>query len=187
MRLDAKKHRQTLIAAAAKIFTQQGLDVPLQAILDATQLGRGTLYRHFPDREALIGAVIEHVYEQLSGFVTEWSGSPDILRRYLSYAAELRPSFTRMPDNVDVERVTQMAESVRWRFRILQQQVVDEATAAGMVPPTFLSEDLDLVIRMLVAAGDDANRSREDAVALAMDIILKGLQEQPHLSVLRDG
>lgn len=59
LRADAARNKQRLIAAAEIIFAQHGAEAPLQLIAERAGLGRGTLYRHFPDREALVFAVFE--------------------------------------------------------------------------------------------------------------------------------
>jgi AcrR family transcriptional regulator len=65
LRADARRNRDALIRAAAEVFRTRGSDVALQEIAEAADLGIGTLYRHFPQREWLIAAVYEQTVEQL--------------------------------------------------------------------------------------------------------------------------
>jgi AcrR family transcriptional regulator len=65
LRADARRNRDALIRAAAEVFRTRGADVALQEIAEAADLGIGTLYRHFPQREWLIAAVYEQTVEQL--------------------------------------------------------------------------------------------------------------------------
>jgi AcrR family transcriptional regulator len=56
MRADAQRSRQALLSAAGELFVSAGLDAPLEAV--ARRAGVGiALYRHFPDRLALVTAV----------------------------------------------------------------------------------------------------------------------------------
>lgn len=55
-RRDAARNRDTLLGAARSLFAEQGLDVPFDEIARRAGLGNATLYRHFPNRAALIGA-----------------------------------------------------------------------------------------------------------------------------------
>src|SRR3984957_240905 len=55
-RADAVRNRQLLLAAAADAFAAGGADVPLEDIARNAGVGIGTLYRHFPTREALVEA-----------------------------------------------------------------------------------------------------------------------------------
>jgi AcrR family transcriptional regulator len=65
MRADARENREKLLCAAGERFAAQGSDVPLEVIARAADVGIGTLYRHFPTREALIEAVYRNEVDQL--------------------------------------------------------------------------------------------------------------------------
>lgn len=57
LRADARRNRDQILAAARTIFAAQGAEVPMEEIARAAGVGVGTLYRRFPDRDALIRAV----------------------------------------------------------------------------------------------------------------------------------
>jgi AcrR family transcriptional regulator len=57
MRADARRNHERLLAAAREVFTQHGADASLDEIARRATVGPGTLYRHFPTREALLAAV----------------------------------------------------------------------------------------------------------------------------------
>lgn len=56
-RRDARRNRELLVEAAHEVFTEQGLQAPLDVIARRAGIGNATLYRHFPTRAALIDAV----------------------------------------------------------------------------------------------------------------------------------
>ncbi|MGW0843736.1 TetR/AcrR family transcriptional regulator [Streptomyces sp. NPDC002787] len=56
MRADARRNRQRLLDVAVRAFSERGTDASLEAIARDAGVGIGTLYRHFPTREALIEA-----------------------------------------------------------------------------------------------------------------------------------
>jgi AcrR family transcriptional regulator len=60
LRADARRNRQRLLQAATDAFAAEGLSVPLDEIARRAGVGPGTLYRHFPTREALIDAAYQH-------------------------------------------------------------------------------------------------------------------------------
>lgn len=57
MRSDAQANRALLIDTAARLFVQHGDAVSMRSIAKEAGVGMGTLYRHFPDRDALIFAI----------------------------------------------------------------------------------------------------------------------------------
>jgi len=64
-RADAVRNRDLLIAAAAEAFAARGADVSLEDIARGAGVGIGTLYRHFPTRDALVEAVYRHEVDVL--------------------------------------------------------------------------------------------------------------------------
>lgn len=65
-RADSVRNREQLIAAAKAAFTERGAEAPLEDIARQAGLGIGTLYRHFPTREALLAAVYRREVAQLA-------------------------------------------------------------------------------------------------------------------------
>lgn len=66
-RADSLRNREQLLEAAKAAFSEVGADVPLEEIARRASVGIGTLYRHFPTRDALLAAVYRREVEQLSG------------------------------------------------------------------------------------------------------------------------
>ena len=65
-RADSLRNREQLIAAAKGAFTERGADAPLEEIAREAGVGIGTLYRHFPTRDALLAAVYRREVAQLA-------------------------------------------------------------------------------------------------------------------------
>ena len=59
MRADAQRNRERLIEAAREVFREQGYDASLDLVAKRAEVGAGTLYRHFPNRESLLDAVMQ--------------------------------------------------------------------------------------------------------------------------------
>ena len=57
LRSDARRNRDAILRAAEEVFAAESVTVPLQRIAERAGVGRGTLYRHFPDRYALAAAL----------------------------------------------------------------------------------------------------------------------------------
>ena len=64
-RADARRNRAQILAAAEAVFADEGLGVPVDEVARRAGVGVGTLYRHFPTKEALFEAVILHHIETL--------------------------------------------------------------------------------------------------------------------------
>jgi len=59
LRADAERNRERILVAAAELYAERGLDVSLDDIAAAAGVGVGTVYRRFPDKDALIDALFE--------------------------------------------------------------------------------------------------------------------------------
>jgi AcrR family transcriptional regulator len=65
LRADARRNRDKLLVAATAAFAEEGEDVALEAIAARAGVGIGTLYRHFPSRDALVVAAYRHEVDAL--------------------------------------------------------------------------------------------------------------------------
>src|ERR1041384_3625996 len=66
MRADARRNRAKLLEVAEQGFKDRGTDVPTEEIARAAGVGVGTLFRHFPTKEALLEAVFLNRMERMA-------------------------------------------------------------------------------------------------------------------------
>src|SRR5271155_259326 len=91
-RADAVRNRELVLEAAKSVFSAGGPDASLEAVARRAGVGIGTLYRHFPTREALFEAVYRREVEQLgalAGKLKDEAAPVDALRRWLRSNVEL--------------------------------------------------------------------------------------------------
>jgi AcrR family transcriptional regulator len=73
VRADARRNRERLLEAAVRAFASDGADVTLEAIAKTAGVGIGTLYRHFPTRDALVEAAyrqeLAHLCDAVPGLL----------------------------------------------------------------------------------------------------------------------
>src|SRR6478735_9206014 len=77
LRKDAKRNHDALLAAAGEVYGERGIDASLEEIARRAGVGIGTLYRHFPTRDALNEAVYRHEVEALCGQADALRGRAD--------------------------------------------------------------------------------------------------------------
>ena len=85
-RADAARNRERLLTAAKAVFSAGGAEASLEAVARRAGVGIGTLYRHFPTREALFEAVYRREVDELAALAERLSAevSPDeALRRWV--------------------------------------------------------------------------------------------------------
>jgi AcrR family transcriptional regulator len=97
LRADARRNRDKLLAAAGEVFAEAGADASLEAVARRAEVGVGTLYRHFPSRDALVEAVYRNEVGQLATAADELLAElpPDAalerwMERFVGYAVTKR-------------------------------------------------------------------------------------------------
>ncbi|NXY94155.1 TetR/AcrR family transcriptional regulator [Streptomyces sp. BR123] len=77
LRRDAEDNRQRIMAAARTVFAERGLSAPLEDVARKAEVNIATLYRRFPEREALIEAVLADRMTDLARLAEEAMHTPD--------------------------------------------------------------------------------------------------------------
>lgn len=149
-RSDAKRNDTLLVAAAREIFAARGVEAPLDEIARRAGLGIGTLYRHFPTREAIVEAIFaERVGEFLAlaeaALAAEdaWVGLVGFLEATLELQSGdrvLKEIFLRYPPGEG-----RLAET-RQRMQQLFAQLLDRAHGQGALRADFTLPDLALLL-----------------------------------------
>lgn len=102
-RADARRSRERLLAAAKLVFAERGIDAPLDDIARRAEIGNATLYRHFPNRQVLLGAVYRDQIEALQARSAELlaATSPDsALAAWLQAVAETASASRGLADSL---------------------------------------------------------------------------------------
>jgi AcrR family transcriptional regulator len=96
MRADARRNYDKLVAAARAVFTEDGTSAPLEDVAERAGVGIGTLYRHFPTRQALLEAVYVDEVEAMARAADDlsalppWDALSQWLHQYVGFAATKR-------------------------------------------------------------------------------------------------
>ena len=97
LRKDAQRNREKLLAAAVELFAERGTEGSLEEVAKRAGVGIGTLYRHFPTRDALVEAAYRNEVAQLRAAADELLAElpPDAaleawMRRFVDYGSAKR-------------------------------------------------------------------------------------------------
>ncbi len=183
LRADARRNRDQILAAAKRWFSVQGPDVPMEEIARAAGVGIGTLYRRFPDREALIQAVARDSFEkalaEARAAVAEEPTAWEALVRFLHQSQELRLTMQlamTSPPRIVLRDDEERNELRRALIEVLDT-VVHAAQAEGTLRGDIDTGDVAMVFALLVRQVPKT----DDAVAglaaeRCMALILDGLR-----------
>lgn len=177
-RPDAATRRAQLLDAADAVFITHGVNAPLELVVERAGVGRATLYRQFPDRDAILLALLERSGELLQARAQALQERPDAFFVLMAYLSE---RIVRSPALSDYWRSVSLADP---RFAHVRQRVwntlapaLANAQGAGLVRADVHAGDISLLVGMLGAAlrgTTDAERRR--LARQALELIRRGLQ-----------
>jgi AcrR family transcriptional regulator len=160
MRADARRNYERLVAAARRVFTEQGGGASMEAIAREAGVGVGTLYRHFPKRIDLVEAVYRNDVDELVAAAEKavansepWPAVDEFLHAFMRYAQgkrtflnELHEAFEKSPDLKlrSRQRIDQAMELVFGRAQRAgaARADVDSADVVQLLTPMCTSSTL---------------------------------------------
>jgi AcrR family transcriptional regulator len=182
-RADAARNRDRVLTAARKLFQQRSIpDVSMEDIARAAGVGRGTLYRRYPDKGSIAFALLDHDERGLQARILSaepplGSGAP--ARARLSAFVEAYVAFVRtsMPLLLAAE-ATPHARIETGAYRFWRLHCTTLLTECGVERPKFVAEVLmaAMTAEQIAAWFDDDTIENEEVPALILATIV-----EPHV------
>ena len=175
-RADARRNYDKVIAAAREAFAEGGASTSLEEIARRAEVGIGTLYRNFPNRQALLEAVYVGELEDLCHAADAledrepWDALVSWLRRFVGYMATKQALAHELLDYMD--RDAALFKGCRAMMYEAGEPLLQRAQATGAVrPDTDLSEVIQMVGGIAKIQGAEAAQ-----IERILDIALDGLR-----------
>jgi AcrR family transcriptional regulator len=189
-RSDALRNRERVLEAAKAVFSAGGPDASLEAVAKTAGVGIGTLYRHFPTREALFEAVYRREVQQLADLAQQLKDEADpveALRHWMRCNVEFVATKKGMSAALALAAYKN-PELMSFSYDQLKRSVgelLDRAVAAGEIRADISPEDL---LRALVGMCYMHDQPGWQASVLRLvDVFVDGLRIQPGLPSKSDG
>jgi AcrR family transcriptional regulator len=174
LRADAKRNRERIIDAARQVFAEQGADAQVDDIARAAGVGVGTVYRHFPHKEALLG---ELVAAKFRAFAENAERALEVEDPWEAFAGLLRANAEMCARDLGVQHAL-AREPAAWRLaadelarlRELSGRLIDRAQRAGALRGDFAVEEIPMLM-----------------CGLSSTMGIAGYDWRRHLEILLDG
>jgi AcrR family transcriptional regulator len=184
VRSDAARNRQALIEVATKLFISAGADSEpsLRLIAREADVGIGTLFRHFPTREALVEAVYQDQVRRLTDGADHLLATcppAQAMRRWMDLFTEWIATKNGMLDTLRAMINNKQLGSGRTRAQLLAaiDKILAAGRAAGDISAQATSEDIAAGLIGISTVAPIATRSEQSARLL--DIFMNGLLHPP--------
>ena len=179
MRADARRNFEKLVTSAREAFAEEGTSAPLEEIARRAGVGIGTLYRHFPTRQALLEAVYIEEVEAISRSVADfadlppWEALNGWLHRFVRFAATKRALSEEL--FAYLERDAEVFRSCGIAISEAGESLLRRAQQAGVARADVTFGDVGRMV-----AGIAVIRTADsDEIERILDLALDGLRYRP--------
>jgi AcrR family transcriptional regulator len=188
LRADAERNRQRLLAAAKDLFATRGLDVTLDDIARHAGVGTGTAYRRFPNKDALIDALMVDRIGELAQIARDCLEDPDAWRALTGYferALALQAADRGLKEVLfSSGRGRVRSNQARQQIAPVVTKLVRRAVEAGAVRSDVAVSDVPLINFMLNTVVDFGRDIEPDLYRRYLAIVLDGLRPRDDLEPL---
>lgn len=183
LRKDAERNRLRILEAAGEVFADRGLAASLDDIAHHAGVGVGTVYRRFPDKDALIDALFEQRVEAFAAMAQTALDHPDAwegLVAFLEQAVGMQACDRGLKELLlssapGRDRIA----GVRDRIAPIVGEVVARATESGALRADIGHQDMPMINMMLGAIADAARDVQPELWRRYLRIVLDGLRAHP--------
>jgi AcrR family transcriptional regulator len=147
LRADARRNREKIICAARTIVAEQGEAAQIDDVAKLAGVGVGTVYRHFPNKDALMGELVRHNVMDCTGFAHECAALDD---PWEAFAGLVRRSCERASTDAAFRRTWQAADpaaeayaaDLKGDLHAVAGRIIERAHAAGALRADFTGQDM---------------------------------------------
>src|SRR4051794_38103358 len=178
-RADALRNYEKVLAAAREAFAEGGESTALEEIARRAGVGIGTLYRHFPNRQALVEALYVDEVEEVCRSAAEldggdpWEALNGWFERFIGYLATKRALAHELLNYLDQD--ASLFQVCRQSLFSAGEPLLRRAQEAGVVRPDVTIAE---VIQMVVGIGKIPSADRAQ-IEHILRVALDGLRYQP--------
>jgi AcrR family transcriptional regulator len=181
LRVDARRNREALIAAAREVFAEAGLDASLETIAERAGVSIGTLYNRFGGRLALIDAALAPsveasvvLAEQALEHPDPWEGLVDHLTAIAEMQATDRGFTAICLHTLPADTAT---ERTKARGHALTEALLERAQRSGHLRDDVTLADVGLLVWTTVHATEGIRSVAPDAWRRHLAILFDGLRK----------
>ena len=148
-RADARRNREAILEAARERFGEMGLECQMEDVARSAGVGVGTVYRHFPNKEALLEALIERRFEHLAERATEaleqedpWEAFCELMR----YSAEYSARDRALSELLSQRPASGRASATKTGLVETTEKLIRKAQRTGQMRKDVLVEDVPTIM-----------------------------------------
>jgi AcrR family transcriptional regulator len=182
LRADARRNRERILKAAKEVFGEQGADAQMDDVARRAGVGVGTVYRHFPNKDVLMGELVTEKFRWLTESAREALAQDDA---WEAFRGLLYSSAEEMAENAALQDALrtassafEYAEPARLELEAVTDTLIKRAQRQGKLRKDFRAGELPMLMGGLCASMSGPLPGVCDW-RRHLEILLDGLQAKP--------
>jgi AcrR family transcriptional regulator len=151
LRVDARRNRERIMWAGRELFARDGPEAPMDEIAARAGVGIGTVYRHFPTKEALLTAMVRDRFQEFGEIATLAEETVDARE---ALETVMRRSAEAVEGDVGFQLAMMGSEQLEWEgieeqkavLAAVLTRIIRRAVSAGVVRDDFTFEDFGMMM-----------------------------------------
>lgn len=181
LRADARRNRERIVDAAQRVFAEAGAAAQMDDVARRACVGVGTVYRHFPTKQALLGELLADKFRGHAEIARRWAGTED---GWDAFEGFLRETFAQIAEDatlqqrihwVDDDEALALAAVERGVVVEILGGIIERAQAQGRMRPTFTVDHIPALMCAVGAVMAMRHRPEIDADAF-VELVIDGLR-----------
>jgi AcrR family transcriptional regulator len=147
LRADARRNRERILKAARAVFADKGIDAQMDDVARRAKVGVGTVYRHFPTKDALLDALVRERFEEIAVYARQaleredaWEGFCELIWR----AAESNAADRAFCEIVAFTDKSHIVEATG--LRASTRELIERARAQGKMRADATETDVEIMM-----------------------------------------
>ncbi|MEV4178028.1 helix-turn-helix domain-containing protein [Nonomuraea sp. NPDC049709] len=189
LRSDAARNRDKLLVAATQVFAERGLDAPLDHIARRAGVSIGTLYNHFPTREALLAAILPQrlaALDEISAAALAdpdpWNGFAGFLEGLFALQAQDHSLNDALVQSFSLS--TDVSQACHGGFQ-QAERIIERAQASGRLRADFGSQDLVTLVWAMSQVIRESMETAPETWRRCLAFFVDGLRAEAARTALR--
>jgi AcrR family transcriptional regulator len=188
LRADARRNREKVLAAARAVFAEQGADAQMDDVARRADVGVGTVYRHFPTKDALLTALTDELFEVIAAHAREMLELDDpweAFKRAMWFGGEKTAGDRAFAEILGATQGS-MPRNCPGKEDLIAttSELMRRSIAAGRMRPDALIDDIPLLM-CGIGSAVGVPHERPDAWRRHLAIVLDGLRAEAASEHLR--
>jgi AcrR family transcriptional regulator len=180
LRADARRNREKVLEAARAVFAEQGVDAQMDDVARRADVGVGTVYRHFPTKDALLTALTNELFAVVAAHarsLLELDDPWEAFTRSMWFGGEKTAGDRAFSEILAASRPTPSTCPGKEDLEITVGEMMRRCIAAGRMRPDAMIEDIPLLM-CGVGSASAIEHPCPDAWRRHLGIVLDGLRAE---------